>query len=61
MEGLPFDVELVMLEEAAARLTQGWVVIGPDPDDEMAFALWLREANAQFSVGYDPGDESEHD
>jgi hypothetical protein len=57
MAGLAFDTELVLLEEAAARVSQGWWMVGPDPDDEIAFNIWLREVNAQFSVDYDPGDE----
>ncbi len=59
LNGLPLDIKVITLEDVPEHITSGWAIVGPDPEDEIAFNLWLREANAQFSVGYDPGDEAE--
>ena len=34
---------LVTLETAAELKEKGWIVIGPDPVSEIAFAKWERE------------------
>ena len=36
-------VELVTLDEAAARHMEGWMVVGPDPEDEADLLRWERE------------------
>jgi hypothetical protein len=49
----PTQVQLVELEEAHRAMLEGWWVVGPDPQDEAFFALWL---DAQF-----PEDTGYHD
>ncbi|HYE76727.1 MAG TPA: hypothetical protein VEI97_01965 [bacterium] len=55
--GQPFDIEVVSAEVALDRMQEGWAVVGPDPDDEIALDIWIQEAE-WFTTYYDQGDET---
>jgi hypothetical protein len=40
--GIVKRLKLVTLEEAAALKAEGWWIVGPDPDDAHALAMWER-------------------
>ena len=47
----PTQIQVVELEEAHRAMLEGWWVVGPDPQDELLFTLWLDE-NGRQSEGY---------
>lgn len=41
------EPDLVTLEEAARLRAEGWIIVGPDPGDMIALALWEKEQEQQ--------------